>query len=114
MSATRTHTQTTTDPTNLRDLLRTYDTHLTGFADDEGRSNSSSEQQQQPQRTQAEEPASASTPPRDWPSDWHGIPPYREASRHHRVADRAAGVDNAEGVMVMVMFTGVWLQGVSR
>ncbi|KAH8696271.1 hypothetical protein BGW36DRAFT_258180, partial [Talaromyces proteolyticus] len=46
-----------------------------------------------------------------WPSHWRGIPAYREASRTHRVSDRAAGQDWVEGGIVTAMFSGVWMMG---
>lgn len=103
-------THTELDPTSVRDVLRTYDTHHTGTPEP---SAAEEEQQQQTSTPESATTQSADENPQNWPSDWHRTPPYRAASRTHRVADRAAGVDNVEGAMVVFMFTGVFIQGVS-
>jgi len=92
-------TETLVEPTTIRETLRVYDIHETGR-----------EETPEPGTRQTQSSSEASAPRSDpnWPSDWRRVPPYRESSRTHRVADRAAGQTNAEGVMVVAMFTGVW------
>jgi hypothetical protein len=105
-------TQTQLDPTTVRDVLRTYDTHHTGQQDETTTPTTTTSEQDAPLAPAPEASSSDPVLPANWPSDWHRTPPYRAASRNHRVSDRAAGVDNVEGAMVMFMFTGVFLQGV--
>ena len=88
----------------VSDLLRAYDLHHSGSETSEPQS----------QRAQsAPQPTSQPENPHWWPSDRRGMPAYREASRDHLLADRPAGRDNVEGVMVTVMFLGVYLNSVS-
>ena len=100
---TMSSTQTQTEPTTVREVLRTYDTHYS-----EQREETASE----PPIPVSTEADSSEQSPTNWSSDWHRTPQYRAVSRTHRVSDRAAGVDNVEGTMVMGMFTGVYIQGV--
>lgn len=108
MTTTQTYLDTVyDDPTTVIEILQSYTIHQTG-REDEGSAL---------RRQQVHRPADAratTRSPNNWPSDWQRVPPYRAASRSHRVSDRAAGLDYAEGTIVMAMFTGVWLTGVSE
>jgi hypothetical protein len=98
-------TETIVEPTTIRETLRVYDIHETGGEE-------TSEEPTTETQTQPTEPVAQPDP--NWPSDWQRVPPYRPSSRSHRISDRAAGLDNTEATMVMVMFTGVWTYGVSK
>lgn len=93
-------TETFVEPTTVLETLRVYNVHESG-SDETPEPNAS--------QTQSSSEASAQRSDLNWPSDWRRLPPYRESSRTHRVADRAAGQTNAEGALVVAMFTGVWL-----
>ncbi|KIW19376.1 hypothetical protein PV08_03671 [Exophiala spinifera] len=104
------NTETVLEPTTLRETLRVYNVHESGQQEAEAearaKNESSDQHPMQESRQQDTRPAD-----REWPSDWRRMPPYRETSRVHRVSDRAAGQDAVEGVVVMTMFSGVWLLG---
>ena len=99
-------TQTILQPATILETLRVYDVHETGHEDTPETHSSPT------QNNGVEEPQSAARSDPNWPSNWRRIPAYRASSRTHRVADRVAGRDAAEGVMVLTMFHGVWLMGV--
>ena len=84
-------------PATVSDLLKAYDLHHSGV------------ESSQSQRTAPRQPEN----PPSWPSNRRRMPAYREPSRDHRLADRPAGQDTVEGVMVTVMFIGVYVNSVS-
>ena len=88
----------------VSDILRAYDLHHSG---------SETPESQSQRARSAPQPTIQPENPHWWPSDRRRMPAYREASRDHRLADRPAGRDNVEGVMVTVMFLGVYLNSVS-
>lgn len=98
-------------PTTVRDVLRVYTVHETGV-DQETTTRTKAARGKtslKTQQVQAETKQDA-----NWPQDWRGMPSYRETNRSHRLADRPAGKDVPEGVIVTVMFTGVFMAGVSQ
>ena len=99
-------TQTILQPATILETLRVYDVHETGHEETPETHSSPT------QNNGVEEPQFAARSDPNWPSNWRRIPAYRASSRTHQVADRVAGRDAAEGVMVVTMFHGVWLMGV--
>ncbi|RVX67510.1 hypothetical protein B0A52_08863 [Exophiala mesophila] len=95
-------------PTTVRDILQVYTVHETGV-DQVTTTRTRGKTSLKTQQVQAEAKRDA-----NWPQDWRGMPSYRETSRSHRLADRPAGKDLAESVVVTVMFTGVFVAGVSQ
>jgi len=89
-------------PTTVTDLLKAYDLHHTGTESSQSRRTKPAPQASR----QSENPPS-------WPSNRRRMPAYRELSRGHRLADRPAGQDTVEGVVVTVMFIGVYVNSVS-
>lgn len=84
----------------VRDLLKAYDLHHSGTE------TSSSQQQAVTEPTEAN---SQQDNPHWWPTNRRRMPAYRKPRTDHRFADRPAGRDNAEGVLVTVMFLGVFM-----
>lgn len=92
-------TETTTEePRTIRETLHAYYVLETGVESASG-----------PNQNTPQQPVQSE---RDWPADWRRMPAYREASRTHRVSDRAAGQDLVESGIVLTMFSGVWMMGV--
>ena len=98
---TMSSTETLVDSSTLRETLRAYVVHETG------------EETASDQTSRQNAPARIVSDPA-WPSDWRRTPAYRETSRVHRILDRAAGTNAVESVMVVAMFAGVWVIGVSE
>jgi hypothetical protein len=98
-------TETLTDPATVGEVIRLYNVVETGQP----------EITTQPSAirppSQNNDQSTASSP-RDWPSDWQRMPPYRAASRSHSWSERPAGVSTAEEVITTLMFAGVWTYGV--
>ena len=88
--------------TQLQNVLNDYTLHLTGYDD----SNSTSE------------PHGLSTlqtqNPPNWPTNRNRIPPYRPVNRNLDPEERPRGSNAAEFVFINIMFTGVFLNAVSR
>ncbi len=115
-------TSTTTEllPGNVHQLLQAYNVHHTGQEEDEEAAQATI---QQPQASP--DPLPTAQPQQTYPSGSQGrqddtyssrrrVPPYRETSRNHALSSRPAGLNQAEAVLVTVMFFGVYLQGVSK
>jgi hypothetical protein len=84
------------------DLLSAYDLHHSG-------ADSLQSQRAEPAYQSPRQQGS----PLSWPSNRRRMPNYREPSRDHRLVDRPAGQDTVEGVMVTIMFIGVYMNSVS-
>jgi hypothetical protein len=93
---------TTTVSAGVRELLQAYDLHHSGT---ESSQSQNVEATTHPRRQPENRPS--------WPSNRRRMPPYREASRSHRLADRPAGETTAGGVLITVMFLGVYVDAVS-
>lgn len=87
-----TETTTRLEPTTLRDVLQVYTIHQTGEDIATETSNDTRDFVSQP----------------DWPSDRRRIPPYRSTTRTYPLSERPGGVTTFEGVIVVVMFSGVY------
>lgn len=107
-------TETVLEPTTLRETLRVYNVHESGQEEADAEARAENEPSQQEQQRQESGQQDTRNADREWPSDWRRMPPYRESSRTHRVSDRAAGQDAVESAVVVTMFSGVWLLGVSH
>lgn len=103
MSRTQIYTDTTYDPTSVRDILQVYHIHRTGedtvWTGTSGWS------------VDAEFPANSRA--QQWVSNYRRIPPFREPSRNHGYFSRPAGRDLVEGAFVVMMFSGVFVVSVS-
>lgn len=102
MSAT-----TTENPAaiNLRQTLGDYEIHITGDGNDY------SDEISQP-NTSSVNPVAVN--PSSWPQDYHRVPDYRPINRQLSGPGRPNGANVAERLFIIVMFTGVALNAVSR
>jgi len=88
--------------TDLQNVLNDYKLHLTGYDD----SNSTSE-------PHGSSILPTQNPP-NWPTDRNRIPPYRPINRSLDPEERPRGSNAAEFVFINIMFTGVFLNAVSK
>jgi len=83
----------------LNHVLSDYRLHLTGYDD--------SIQTEDPAHLQAQNPP-------NWPTDRHRIPSYRPVNRNLDPNERPRGSNPAEFIFINIMFTGVFLNAVSK
>lgn len=108
-------TTTETLPNSVHHLLQTYNVHHTGQEED---------QEAQATLQLPSVPSLASEPRQTYPSrgqprhedvySRRRLPPYREISRTHSLSSRPAGRTPLEGVIVTLIFCGVFITGVSE
>jgi hypothetical protein len=94
------------EPITVRELLRTYEVHQTG----QDRVTSSTESTTNPHVIASLLPS----PPPNWLSDYRRIPSYRAINSTHTYSSRPGGDSYFEGVLVVTMFTGVYVIAVSK
>src|SRR3954470_23754448 len=99
MSRIQILTDTTYEPTSVREILQVYDIHRTGAETLSTETSGWSFDSEFPANSQAQ----------NWLSTYRRIPPFREPSRNHSYFSRPAGRDLGEGIFVVMMFSGVYI-----
>lgn len=96
------------EPTTIRGILHAYDVHHTGHVDDASALMSTLPDVQSGDNAE-HQTFRAEMSRQPWPSNRRRIPRFRATSRTHDVSARVSGRDPVETVVVLAMFTGIYM-----